>query len=245
MFHRSKGRKERHEERRSYFAHLPTSVPGIEFTGEGYLYFILNPTGPGAAVSREIAGASSLLEAHEIARKITSSLSPEDTFKAQQRIALDLVEWRDSAGYPGVRFRAEMKIILDSQNEAHIKKFQMARRAARLDEAISQDRIKFLREFALQDPATARLWWLDRNLSGSAPDTSWAMFDSVVSPLIAHADAQEDLAARISQIMVTTLDRISEGPDGLSRFGHAAAVALKAMGWPDLVKDIETPNGAD
>ncbi len=158
-------------------------------------------------------------------------------------MTLSLAEWHDSTRHPSVRIRADVKVSLDSLNQARAAHYQKVRRAARLDEAISQDRVAFLRTFVLKDPSMARLWWLDRNLSSAEPDTSWARFDAVVNPLVAHAGAQEELATRISQIMVSTLDRISEGPDGLWKFGQAAAVALEVIGWPDLAEEIKNPNG--
>ena len=73
-----------------------------------------------------------------------------------------------SEGSP-VKVRATLTLDLTAEDAAKAERFTESRRAARLDEALARDHMKFLREVALADEDTARLWWLHCNLAGDDP----------------------------------------------------------------------------
>jgi len=69
-----------------------------------------------------------------------------------------------------------LTLDLTSEDAAKAERFTESLRAARLDDALAREHIEFVREVALKDEESARLWWLHCNLSGQTPDTSWTVF---------------------------------------------------------------------
>jgi hypothetical protein len=62
-----------------------------------------------------------------------------------------------------------------------------------------------VREVALKDEESARLWWLHCNLSGPTPDTSWTVFTDIVRPLVRIAD-EKDPVTRLARTLLTMND---------------------------------------
>jgi len=208
-------------------------MPGISFTLHGRVWFRRDRAAAQPRVTAEAARAAALLEVDSVARRITSDLAPDESHRATQKTALALADWRPTSAQPGVACRAAVEVTLAAEDAARAAEFERARRTARLTEATTVDRIDFLRKTLLSDPGTARIWWLDRNLSGAAPDTSWATFDHVVQPLILHAE-QDDVAHRISSLLVAAITRMHDEPGKLATLAQALPLFFGAMNWPDL-----------
>ncbi|MBB6174844.1 hypothetical protein HNR23_004904 [Nocardiopsis mwathae] len=175
---------------------------------------------------------------YEIAQGITEKLSPSDAFKAEQKISLLFAYWQTPEQEKGIEFKGKLQISLPPEDADRAKQFDAARRAARLDEAVTQDRLAFLRKTVLGDPYSAQLWWLHRNLEGAESETSWKAFDAFVRPLITHTAAEEDAEIRLAKIIATLVERIHENPDRLNTLAHIATATLTSMGWSDLADDM-------
>jgi hypothetical protein len=185
-----------------------------------------------------MAKAAILASVYEIAKEETKRFEPEAAFHAQQAVAVPLADWQQLKDSP-VKVRAILILDLPAEDAAKAEHFTESRRAARLDEALARDHIKFLREVALADEDTARLWWLHRNLAGEDPATSWSVFNDVVRPLIRIAD-ENDPVTRLARALLTMNDYIHKDPERLETLANIAAFATAKVGQDEIARTLAT-----
>ena len=182
------------------------------------------------------AKAATLAGVYEIAKAVTERFEPEAAFHAEQAVAVPLADWQvleDSS----VKVRAMLTLDLTAEDAAKAERFTESRRAARLDEALARDHITFLREVALADEDTARLWWLHCNLAGDDPATSWEVFNDRVRPLIRIAD-ENDPVTKLARALLTMNDYIHENPGRLETLANIAAFATAKVGQDELARTL-------
>jgi hypothetical protein len=218
-------------------APLPTRIHGIAFSCRGPIWFRAIPGSSGRSVTGDAARTTSLAAAYAAAREETTTLAPDDVFAAEQAIAGKLSDWQPTGVHSGIEFRARLRITLSGADAARNGQFNAARRAAQLSDAIARDRMEFLTEVVLKGPAEAQLWWLQHNVGGPEPATSWDVFDQRVRPLISHAESADAPAAMFAKTVVTLLERIGDKPDRLPLLIQVTSGVLHAMGWPDLADE--------
>ena len=175
---------------------------------------------------------------YEIAKRVTERFEPEAAFHAEQAVAVRLADWQSLKDSP-VKVRATLTLDLTAEDAAKAERFTESRRAARLDEALARDHITFLREVALADEDTARLWWLHCNLAGDDPATSWDVFNHVVRPLIRIAD-ENDPVTRLARALLTMNNYVHEDPGRLETLANIAALATAKMGQDELARTLAT-----
>jgi len=230
---RSPGRSRR----ASFSARLPTSLPGISFTARGRAWFRQDLSAYPALPLRA-ARAATLAGVYEIAKAESERFEPEAAFHAQQAVAVLLADWQPLKNSP-VKVRATLTLDLTAEDAAKAERFTESRRTARLDEALAQDHMTFLRKVALADEDTARLWWLHCNLAGDDPATSWEVFNDVVRPLIRIAD-ENDPVTRLARALLTMNDYIHEDPGRLETLANIAAFATAKMGQDEVARTLAT-----
>lgn len=218
-------------------APLPTRIHGIAFSCRGPIWFRATPGSSKRRVNGDAARTTSLAAAYAAASEETTVLAPDDVFAAEQAIAGKLSDWQPAGLDSGIEFRARLRITLSSADAARNDLFNEARRAAQLSDAIARDRMKFLAEVILKNPAEAQLWWLQHNVGGPEPATSWDVFDQRVRPLISHTASADASAAIFAKTVVTLLERISDQPDRLPLLMQVTSGVLHVMGWPDLADE--------
>jgi hypothetical protein len=223
--------------RASFSARLSTNLPGISFTARGRVWFRQDlSTYP--VLPLRAARAAALAGVYEIAKAETERFEPEAAFHAEQAVAVPLADWQSLNKSP-VKVRATLTLDLTAEDAAKAERFTESRRAARLDEALAQDHMTFLREVALADEDTARMWWLHCNLSGDDAATSWEVFREVVRPLIRIAD-ENDPVTRLARALLTMNDYIHEDPGRLETLANIAAVVTAKMGQGELARTLAT-----
>jgi hypothetical protein len=183
------------------------------------------------------AKAAALASVYSAASAKTKCFPPEASFQAEQAVAVILASWQPLEQHCPISLRARLTIDLVAADAAKAERFTEARRAARLDEALARDHMAFLREVALMDEGTARLWWLHRNLTGSEPATSWEVFNDVVRPLIAIGEPDDPLT-RLARTVLTLSDRLNENPQRLHTLANIAELTLRASGMPDAADEV-------
>jgi hypothetical protein len=213
--------------RASFSARLPRILPGISFTARGRAWFRQDLSAYPALPLRA-ARAATLAGVYEIAKAETERFEPEAAFHAQQAVTVPLADWQSLKDSP-VKVRATLTLDLTTEDAAKAERFTESRRAARLDEALAQDHITFLRKVALADEDTARLWWQHCNLAGDDPATSGEVFNNVIRPLIRIA-GENDPVTRLARALLTMNDYIHEDPGRLETLANIAAVATAKMG---------------
>jgi hypothetical protein len=221
--------------RASFSAKLPTSLPGISFTTRGRTWF-RQDLSIYPALPLRAAWAATLAGVYETAKKETEHFEPEAAFHAQQAVAIPLASWKSLENSP-VKVRAMLTLGLTTGDATKAERFTESRRAARLDEALARDHMKFLREVALVGDDAARLWWLHCNLAGNDPETSWGIFNEVVRPLIRIAD-ENDPITRLSRALLTLNDYIHEDPERLETLVKIAEFATAKMGAEELSRKL-------
>jgi hypothetical protein len=205
-------------------------------------------------MSVRTARAATLARVYTAASAETEKFAPEAAFQAEQAVAVALANWQELEKDSPVMFRARLGLDLAADDAAKADRFTEARRTARLDEALVEDDMKFLRDVALKDESTASLWWLHRNLMGSEPATSWEDFDRFVRPLITSGDPTDPMT-RFIQAMLLLTKRIHEDPSLGHTLADVAALALKTMDEAEIAREITSfsqslqsgqpsPNGA-
>jgi hypothetical protein len=167
----------------------------------------------------------------------TEEFAPQAAFQAEQAVAVALANWQELEEHSPVTFRARLALDLAADDAAKAERFTEARRAARLDEALVADHMKFLRDVALKDESTASLWWLHRNLTGSEPANSWEDFDRFVRPLITSGDPTDPMT-RFTQAMLSLTKRIHEDPSLGHTLANVAALTLKTMDETEIARQI-------
>jgi len=220
-----------------FAANLPTSLPGISFTARGRVWFRQDLSAYPALPLRA-ARAGALAGVYEISKAVTMRFGPEAAFHAEQAVAVPLADWQSLKDSP-VRVKATLSLDLTAEDAAKTERFTESRRAAALDEALARDHMKFLREVALADEETARMWWLHRNLAGADPATSWEVFNDVVRPLIRIAD-ENDPVTRLARALLTMNDYVHKDPERLETLAHMVAFAANKMGQGELARMLAT-----
>ena len=216
---------------------LPTDLPGISFTSRGRVWFRQVTSADRRSVPVRAARAATLSKVYTAASGETEKFAPEAAFQAEQAVAVALANWQELEKHSPVTFRARLALDLVADNAAKAERFTEARRAARLDEALVEDHMKFLRDVALKDESTACLWWLHRNLTGSEPATSWDDFDRFVRPLITSGDPTDPMT-RFTQAMLSLTKRIHEDPPLGETLANVAALTLKTMDEAEIAREI-------
>lgn len=216
---------------------LPSELPGISFTCRGRVRFRQASQALDSRLSAATARSATLAAVYAQASKASADFPPSSAFAVQQQLAAIFADWQVVPGRP-INFRATVAVDLLAEDAALAASFEEARRAARLEEALTMDRMKFLRRTALGDEAAAGLWWLHRNIEGRAPDTSWDTFDERVRPLIASSDSQDDVATRITRAVTTLTGRFRDNPDQLEAFLNIASILLQMADHQDLAKEL-------
>ncbi len=233
--------------RANFSARLPTKLPGISFIAHGRAWFRQDlSTYP--ALPRRAARAAAMAGVYKIAKAETEQFEPEAAFHAEQAVAVPLADWQPLSKSP-VKVRAALTLDLTAEEAAKAERFTESRRAARLNETLARDHMTFLREVALADEDTARIWWLHCNLSGDHPATSWDIFREVVRPLIRIAD-ENDPVTRLARALLTMNDYIHEDPERLETLANIAAVVTEKMGQGELARTLASlrepaPSGAN
>jgi hypothetical protein len=231
----------------SFSARLPTNLPGISFTARGRAWF-RQDLSTYSALPLRAARAAAMAGVYKIAKAETEQFEPEAAFQAEQAVAVPLADWQSLDKSP-VKVRATLTLDLIAEDAAKAERFTESRRAARLDETLIRDHMTFLREVALSDEDTARMWWLHCNLSGDDPATSWEIFREVVRPLIRIAD-ENDPVTRLARALLTMNDYIHEDPERLETLADIAAVVTAKMGQGELARTLASlrepaPSGAN
>ena len=231
----------------NFSARLPTNLPGISFTARGRAWF-RQDLSTYSALPLRAARAAAMAGVYKIAKAETEQFEPEAAFQAEQAVAVPLADWQSLDKSP-VKVRATLTLDLIAEDAAKAERFTESRRAARLDETLAQDHMTFLREVALSDEDTARMWWLHCNLSGDDPATSWEIFREVVRPLIRIAD-ENDPVTRLARALLTMNDYIHEDPERLETLADIAAVVTAKMGQGELARTLASlrepaPSGAN
>jgi hypothetical protein len=221
----------------SFTALLPTNLPGIAFTTRGRVWF-RQDSSKYEALPLRTARAAALAGVYEIAKAKSEKYEPEAAFHAEQATAVSLADWQPLERAP-VEVRATLALDLTGEDAAKAERFTESLRAARLDEALARDHIKFLREVALKDEDTARLWWLHCNLTGETPDTSWTAFTEIVRPLIRIAD-ENDPVTRLARALLTMNDYFREDPDRLENLANLTAFAAAKVGEDEIARTLAT-----
>lgn len=223
-----------------FSAKLPTNLPGISFTCRGKVRFRQVATFSTTAkiVAAREARAAALSATFMLASAASKEFAPEDVFAAEQTIAVILANWLPLGAHSAVEVKVKLNLDLLAEDAAKTERFNESRRAARLDETLVADHMSFLRDVALKDENAARLWWLHLNLAGSDPATSWADFDNIVRPLIAHNSPGEDPITRFTNTMLTLTNRVHEEPELLETLSKVAVASLKIMDQADVAEEI-------
>lgn len=115
----------------------------------------------------------------------------------------------------------------------------MTLRAARLDDALAREHIEFVREVALKDEESARLWWLHCNLSGQTPDISWTVFTDIVRPLVRIAD-EKDPVTRLARTLLTMNDYYQADPGRLHNLADFMAFAAAKVSDDEIARTAAT-----
>lgn len=221
----------------NFSARLPTSLPGIAFTARGRAWF-RQDLSKDAGLPLRTARAAALAGVYEIAKAETEKFDPEAAFHAEQATAVLLTEWQPLKESP-VEVRATVALNLTGEDAAKAERFTESLRAARLDEALAREHIEFLREVALKDEDTARLWWLHCNLTGETPDTSWTAFTDIVRPLIRIAE-ENDPVTRLARALLTMNDYFQADPDRLNNLADLTAFAAKKVSGDEIARTLAT-----
>jgi hypothetical protein len=220
-----------------FSARLPTRLPGIAFTARGRAWF-RQDLSRYAALPLRTAKAAALAGVYEIAKVKTEKFDPEAAFHAEQATAVPLADWQPLEKSP-VEVRAVVALDLIGEDAAKAERFTESLRGARLEEALAREHIEFLREVALKDEDTARLWWLHCNLTGESPDTSWTAFTDIVRPLIRIAD-ENDPVTRLVRALLTMNDYFRADPDRLNNLADLAAFAAKKVSDDEIARTLAT-----
>lgn len=219
----------------NFSARLPTSLPGIAFTARGRAWF-RQDLSRYAALPQRTARAAALAGVYEIAKTETEKFGPEAAFHAEQATAVPLTDWHPLEKSP-VEVRATLALDLIGEDAMKAERFTESLRGARLDEALARRHIEFLREVALKDEDTARLWWLHCNLTGETPDTSWTVFTGIVRPLIRIAD-ENDPMTRLARNLLTINDYFHADPDRLNNLANLAAFAATKVCDDEIARTL-------
>lgn len=220
--------------KKTFSTRLPTNLPGIAFTAQVRCWYRRDLSE--YALPWRTAEAAALAGVYEIAKAETKRFDPEAAFHAEQAAAAGLSDWRPLGDSP-VMVKATLTLDLTGEDAVKAERFTESLRAGRLDEALAEDHVEFLRKMVLKNEETARLWWLHCNLAGEAPDTSWTAFTDNIRPLI-HIGDENDPVNRLAQALLTMNDYYRENPDRLNSLADLTAFAAKKLGEDDVFKTL-------
>ena len=175
---------------------------------------------------------------YQQASTATAPFPPEKAFSAQQKLTTLFDEWQDVPSYVGLRFRASFTLCLAPADSARAVQFDEARRAARLQDTIMEDRMAFLQKVALHDESSALLWWLNHYIEGSDPVTSWEVFDSRVRPLALGRGPGSDISAGVIRVAEALINQLSDDATRLANFLGIAAHILRTSGYEELAAEL-------
>lgn len=223
-------------QRKTFNTRLPTSLPGIAFTARINCRYRRDLSV--YALPWRTAKAAALAGVYEIAKAETERFAPEAAFHAEQAAAAVLSDWRSLENSP-VMVKATLTLDLTGEDAVKAERFTESLRAGRLDEALAEDHVEFMRKMVLKNEETARLWWLHCNLAGEAPDTSWTVFTDIIRPLIRICD-ENDPVNRLAQALLTMNDYYRKDPDRLNSLADLTAFAAKKVGEDDVFKTLAT-----
>ena len=209
---------------------LQTDLPGVSFTCRGTVRFRQVEDSLAGWLPKREAQAVALAGVFTVASEEAEKFLPENAFEAEQVIAARLADWESLADGTRIEVKARLRLDLTGGDAEKAERFTEARRAARLDQDLSLDQMTFMRERVLTDDATASLWWLQRNLTGGTPETSWALYDRIIRPLIIHENRAKEPTTRFTETMLTLVKRIEEDPSRLDMLARLAELALQATG---------------
>lgn len=229
-----------------FSARLPTELPGISFTARGWVCLRRDDSGH-PPPSPRVARAAALAAVYETARKCTSDFEPAAAFHAEQKVNVVLAEWKPvitppaegaSAKKLSVEARAKLTLDLPAEDSAKAERFTESRRAAKLDQALTQDHLAFMRAVVLADEETARLWWIHRSTNGEDPETSWRVFEEAVRPLIRIAD-ENDPVTKLARSLLTLNKYVNENrEERLETLGNFAAFAATKVGQEEVARTL-------
>lgn len=219
----------------SFSARLSTKLPGIAFTARGSAWF-RQDLSRDVPVELRTARAAALAGVYKMAKGETKKFAPDAAFHAEQAVKVALAEWQPVEKSP-VEAKATLTLDLSGEDAAKAERFTESLRAARLEESLTRDHIEFLREVALEDEATARLWWLHCNLSGEAPDTSWTVFAEIVRPLIRVAD-ENDPVTRLVRALLTLNEYFKADPGRMNSLADLTAFAAKKASPDEIARTV-------
>jgi hypothetical protein len=220
----------------SFRARLPTNLPGISYTARGPVWHRHDGSLRQPVAPRE-AKAAALAAVYKAARKETESFEPEAVFHAEQAVNVALADWQPHEDSP-LEIRARLSLDLAIEDAAKIERFTESRRAARLEEALTEDHINFMREVVLVNEDTARLWWIHRNLTGDDPATSWQVFRDAVRPLI-RIDDENDPVTKLARALLLLNDYVNEDREQrLETLAIFAAFVADKVGQGEVAKTL-------
>jgi hypothetical protein len=224
----------------------PTRVPGISFKIRGRVRYRLArlETASQAGSTTELhpnavaARAAVLSDVHEITRTVTEALAPEEVFRAEQRVRVELANWQPTSRYRDVEFLTRIRASIGRRDAVRAAQFAEMRRSAWMASFIAEDASMAALNTHLSDVSRARVWWLKQQLSQREPDVSWKVFDEHIRPLIADAHRPERDVDRMARILVASTDRISEDPSRLPILLQVMEKTFDFMKWPELSAEV-------
>lgn len=226
---------------RRFNARLPSALPGIAFTVTGKI-FVRREKGFGRRRYMWRSGIS-LCTVQLVGRlkEFTTGASPDRLAEVEAACNHALADWCSTSPQEGFEYRAVVAVDLAPEDRANLADYERSQRVARLADVVRRDRLEFLRREVLSDVVVARLWWLDINLSGSDPDTSWQTFDEIVRPVVSHNQTQIDPVERFAKIAATLTDRLSEDPARIENVERLASLLFHQFGWAsDLADEVDS-----
>jgi hypothetical protein len=213
---------------------LPTSVPGIHFTARGRVRY----RGMASSTSaRRVTRAIALAEVYGIAADVTSTHLPDEAFEAEQRIALEVSEWRSVKADPRVKIKARVALALIGDDAGRVAAYNDAQRAMKLNLVLRDLRLTHLRSNVLSDPVTAKLWWLEQHPTVDHGSDFWKEFADHILPLVSCSD-NADPTERFVQVMTMALRRLEEKPEQKEVLVQLATVLFDKIGWTDLATEV-------
>ena len=227
-------------------ARLPTELPGISFTARGWVWTRRDDSGQPPPPS-QVARAASLATVYEKARKCTSDFEPAAAFHAEQQVNVVLADWKpvhvapvdqEPAKKLPLEARAKLTLDLTAEDLAKAERFTESRRAGKLDQALTEDHIEFMREVVLVNEETARLWWIHRRLTGEDPETSWRIFEEAIRPLIRIADENDPVTKLARSLLMLNEYVNGNREERLETLGNFAAFAATKMGQDEVARTL-------
>jgi hypothetical protein len=213
-------------------------LPGIAFTASGRAWIRQDRATHAERLTPQKGRAVVLAEIYQQASTATTTFLPEEAFPAQQKLTTLFGEWQDIPSHIALRFRASFTLCLAPADSARAAQFDEARRAARLQDTIMEDRMAFLRRVALRDESSALLWWLSNYIEKPDPMTSWEVFDNRVRPLTLGRGPGSGIAAGVIRVAEALISQLSGDATRLANFLGISAHIVRTSGYEDLAAEL-------